>query len=128
MGGLVFGFLFIFLPPDTWLMEVRQTLYVFRTSSVTYSLFPDNSHSGQVKRAASDGQWQMPWLGCKSRTDMEQYLLGSQGANSWSNISASSNLLLRGLLREGDCIFVFKSILLVIQTAFCPFYPSFVVA
>lgn len=81
-------------------MEVRQTLYVFRTISVTCNLFADNSHSGQMKKAASDSQWQMPWLGRKNRTDAEQYLPGRQGANSWSSISASSSLLLRGLLRE----------------------------
>jgi len=40
-------------------MEVRQTLYVFRTSNVTRNLFPDNTRSGQMKKAASDGEWQM---------------------------------------------------------------------
>jgi len=44
---------------NTWLMEVRQTLYVFRTSNVTRNLFPDNTRSGQMKKAASDGEWQM---------------------------------------------------------------------
>lgn len=55
--GVFFLFFFFILPPSTWLMEVRQTLCVFRTSSVTYNLFPDNRHSGQMKKAASDGQW-----------------------------------------------------------------------
>lgn len=74
MGGFfLVRFSFFFnLPLSTWLAEVRQTLYAFRTSSVTCSLFRDDSHSGQMKKAASDGQQQMPWLGCKNSMAREQ--------------------------------------------------------
>lgn len=57
-----FGFFSpFFLPPSLWLMEVRHTLYIFRTSSVTYSLFPENSHSGETKKGEmkKDSQWQI---------------------------------------------------------------------
>lgn len=53
LHGLFFPFFFLFFlsfRPSTWLMEVRQTLYVSRANSVTYNLFPDNSRSGQRKR------------------------------------------------------------------------------
>lgn len=109
-------FFFLNLPLNTWLTEVRQTLYAFRTSSVTCSLFPDDSHSGQMKKAASDGQQQMPWLGCKNSMAREQITraIFQPPVTCCSKVSW-----------ERDHIFMFKSMLYIIQTAFCPSYPSF---
>lgn len=146
LGSCTFFFcLFLFFPPpNTCLIEGRQSLYNFRRSRMTCSLFPDSSHPSQMKKVTSDSQWQMPWLRCKNKMMQEEDRHGDymQGINVYSTVSASSNLLFRGCLREGsyfclqtysDCLSILSSFcmccgitLYLFQTELFPYYTSFI--
>lgn len=78
---VLLNFFFPFFPLYMASDGQADPVHVFRTNSTTQKAFPEKSHSGQLKKAVSDGQWQMPWLRCKSKADMEQYLNCRQGGN-----------------------------------------------
>lgn len=104
----------LLLSPNTWLVKVRQTLYMFLGLAVLHKSFPEKSHSGQLKKAVSDDQWQVPWLGCKSKANMGQYLCGRQGGDE----------IFRAAFQPPGTVLLCLN-LCIIETAFCPSYHSF---